>query len=356
MLVTKEVEINITHNNYKHYQDLGYDIKMFINKKGKSSPRRQKIVVKVEDLSPTSSVNVEICCDACQRLKTVQYIRYYNHNHNGRTYCIHCYAKVFASGENSRLWNFNLTQKERELGRTYPTYFNFVRKVKARDKETCYCCGKKDCNTEIHHLNGYNWYIEGRVDELNAVTLCPNCHKNFHLLYGKGNNTKEQFEEWIGHAVNNLEKYDKELPTARKIYCIEQNKVYHSAVQIEKILNIKKTNIYSICNQKGSNKSAKGLHFLWLDEYEKMNKNDILNYLERCDSEHNRKIICTTTNKIFKKITDGAREYGISSTNIRHAINHDNGQKYAGKLDNGTPLEWMYYKEWKRKQCLLDVI
>ena len=315
MLITKEVEITITHNNYRYYQNLGYHIEMFVNKNGQLAPRKQKIIVKVEDLSKTSSAKVEIRCDYCGHVKTVTYARYYNHNHNGKTYCIHCYAKVFCTGSNSRRWNPTLTEEERENGRNYPEYMEFVKRVLARDMNTCYCCGKKTHNPEVHHLNGYNWFIKGRTDDSNAVTLCLNCHFNFHSIYGKGNNTKEQFEEWIGKTIDCLDKYNGILPTARKVYCIEQNKIYYSAIQIEHILGIGKSTIYDICNKKRGCKSAKGLHFLWLDEYEKMTQEDINRYLEECKSIHNKKIICITTNNIFDKITDAAKRY-----NINHVI------------------------------------
>lgn len=350
MLITKEVEVNINHKNYKHYQDRGYPINTFINEQGRLVVRKSKIKVKVEDLSRTCNTKVEICCDACQQHKIVSYYRYCNHNHDGKTYCIHCYAGIFRSGEKNINWNPNISQEERELNRSYPEYIEFTRRVLARDNNVCYCCGQKD--TEIHHLNGYNWYIEGRLDESNAVTLCKNCHSNFHSIYGKGDNTKEQFKEWLGYAIDDLEKYNGILPTTRKIYCIEQDKIYHSAIQIEHILHIKKSNIYAICNKKTSYKSAKGLHFLWLDEYEKMTQEDVFKYLEECKSMHNRKIICVTTNKIFEKITDGGREYGVKPRNIGHALNHDRKQKYAGKLSDGTPLEWMYYEDYINQQAV----
>lgn len=350
MLITKEVDITINSKNYKHYQNLGYPIDIFINKQGKVSARKKKIKVNVNDLQKTSNIKVEICCDVCQRRKIVTYYRYCNHNHDGKTYCIHCYARIFRSGKNNMNWNHNISQEEREFGRSYPEYLEFTKRVLARDKNVCYCCGKK--GTEIHHLNGYNWCIEGRVDDTNAITLCQNCHANFHFIYGKGNNTKEQFEKWIGYIVDDLEKYDGELPTARKIYCIEQDKVYYSAIQIEHILHIKKTNIYSICNKKAGYKSAKGLHFLWFDEYEKMTKEDVCKYLEDCKSIHNRKIICITTNRIFEKITDGGREYGVKPRNIGHALNHDRNQKYAGELSDGTPLEWMYYEDYINRHAV----
>lgn len=344
MLITKEVEINLNNKNYEHYLKLGYPVETFINRHNNLAVRRNKIKVKIEDVQKSSGVKVEICCDACQQRKIVTYNRYSHHNHDGKTFCVHCYAKIFRSGENSLKWNPYKTKEERENSRNNPEYLKFVQRVLARDRQICYRCGKKHKDVDVHHLNGYNWCIDGRLDDLNAVILCANCHSNFHLIYGKGNNTKEQFEEWIDHTVNDLQKYDSILPSARKIYCIEQDKIYHSAIQIEHILHIKKSNIYAICNKKPSCKSAKGLHFLWLDEYEKMTSKDVREYLQECKSIHNRKIICITTNRVFDKITDASKEYNTSPKNIGHALRKN--QKCAGKLDDGTPLEWMYYEDY----------
>ncbi len=35
----------------------------------------------------------------------------------------------------------------------------------------------------------------GTMYNKNGITLCEKCHDNFHLHYGYGDNTKEQFEE-----------------------------------------------------------------------------------------------------------------------------------------------------------------
>lgn len=145
----------------------------------------------------------------------------------------------------------------------------------------------------MHHLDGYNWCIEKRTDESNGIALCDKCHSNFHTLYGKGNNTKEQYEEWIGKAITDLEKYNGELPTARKIYCIEEHMIYDNARQIMEKWNLKgNKEIYKMCSHYGNVKSIRGKHLLWLDEYENMTEKDISLYLENCKrKKYERKTI-----------------------------------------------------------------
>ena len=59
----------------------------------------------------------------------------------------------------------------------------------------CYICGSSK-KISAHHKNGYNWDIENRYNIQNGVILCKEHHDSFHLKYGKGNNTEQQFLEF----------------------------------------------------------------------------------------------------------------------------------------------------------------
>lgn len=49
----------------------------------------------------------------------------------------------------------------------------------------------------VHHLNGYNWDYDGRVDPNNLILLSGEIHDQFHSIYGAGNNSIEQFLEFL---------------------------------------------------------------------------------------------------------------------------------------------------------------
>lgn len=53
-----------------------------------------------------------------------------------------------------------------------------------------------------HHLDGYSWCKEKRLDINNGITLCKECHEDFHIIYGTKNNTKEQFFEYYCEELN----------------------------------------------------------------------------------------------------------------------------------------------------------
>ena len=109
--------------------------------------------------------------------------------------CYFCYREEIV-GPGSWHWISNLPNEIRERNRWTPEYKEWRQKVLERDNFKCVSC-ESDRNLVVHHLDGYLWCTEKRTDINNGVTLCEGCHYRFHRKYGKGDNTKEQFEEWM---------------------------------------------------------------------------------------------------------------------------------------------------------------
>lgn len=145
--------------------------------------------------------------------------------------CVSCANKKYNSGENNWNWNPNLSDEDRMDRRVNGDYGLFIKKVLDRDGYICRCCGSSNKNTLIvHHLDGYNWCRERRYDETNAITLCDTCHSNFHVSYGFGNNTKQQFLDWMNVTELELQANNNNITPSRKIYCYEDDKVYDSVI------------------------------------------------------------------------------------------------------------------------------
>lgn len=277
-LISKQVEIGISGCNYKHYEALGYKIPRRKSRNQMKIISGEKILVDVKDLYPKCGVTVEVQCDCCQKKYPMIYQNYTKQNHNGKIYCAHCAPSIFVSGENSHWYNSELSDEFRNDNRKYIDYYNFIKRVLARDNYTCLCCGKNiSGKMQVHHLDGYNWCVEKRTDDTNAITLCETCHANFHALYGKGSNTKEQFEEWIGHTIPTLQKYDMEIVKAKQIYCYEEDRVYNSVKEYCEIHNRKnKINIYRVCNNYSEKyKTLNKQHLFWYHEYLNMTNEEI---------------------------------------------------------------------------------
>ena len=109
-------------------------------------------------------------------------------------------------GENSPVWKGGNASTVRN-GRELPEYRDWRKEVFSRDLYTCKCCRKRNGNGEYinlhaHHI--YNWKdnIDKRYDVNNGVTLCVKCHMKFHSIYGKKNNTKEQYDEFLKNNID----------------------------------------------------------------------------------------------------------------------------------------------------------
>ena len=338
-LITKEVEVKINPANVKYLESKGYIIPMALNKRKKMMPKwGETIMVKVEDLSDGSHSIVEIEYDCCRQFTEIIYKNYRRYNHDGKIYCQHWNSSILNSGNNHPLYNENKTDEERIICRNYPEYIEFVKRVLTRDNYICQCCKNNTSgNAEVHHLDGYNWCMEKRTDDTNGITLCPTCHANFHLQYGKGNNTKEQFEEWLGETVRLL-KYNGNIPTSRRVYCIEDEIIYESTQECANKTGTHETSIRRICDS--FQYSAKGKHYVWYDKFLKMTQEEINTLLLK---KYNcRPVVCITTGKLFDSIKKAEKYYKIQGMYACLC-----GRcYYSGKLPDGTPLQWMYYEDF----------
>jgi len=99
------------------------------------------------------------------------------------------------SRENHPNWNQNKTDEDRLISRySQKEYREWRKKIYEEDNYTCQVCGQVGGKLNAHHKYNYGNYPQYRFDINNGVTLCESCHINFHIIYGRKDNTPRQFE------------------------------------------------------------------------------------------------------------------------------------------------------------------
>lgn len=139
-----------------------------------------------------SSHKIKVRCKKCGREWEMSPIKILYEGQG----CIDCYRKNNIRENNPR-WNPNKTNEERIIKRDYMEYSLFVKEVLKRDQYTCQITGQIGHGLVVHHLNGYSWDIDNRLNTDNGITLSKDIHIEFHKKYGYKNNTKEQFIDFI---------------------------------------------------------------------------------------------------------------------------------------------------------------
>jgi len=85
---------------------------------------------------------------------------------------------------------------ELRKARKLTIYKEWRKKCLKRDNFTCQICGKHGGKLQVHHVNNFAEFKELRYKTNNGITLCEDCHQEFHRIFGQRNNTKEQLEDF----------------------------------------------------------------------------------------------------------------------------------------------------------------
>ena len=111
-------------------------------------------------------------------------------------------------GENNGRWDPDRTHEQRAEERKLPENTIWRNEVFNRDNYTCQCCGDNTGGNLIgHHIESYTSNEDLRMDIDNGICLCKDCHIEFHGIYGYGDNTRIQLEEFLMGGTQNRKIY-----------------------------------------------------------------------------------------------------------------------------------------------------
>ena len=130
-------------------------------------------------------------CDCGKELEVTT-----NHLTTGNTKSCGCLHKEMISGANSPKYNLLLTDVDRDKKRKYYELAVWRSYVFKRDNYNCTICNS-DKHINAHHIINFSSDKLKRTDPDNGITLCKECHINFHKQYGYKNNNKQQLIDFI---------------------------------------------------------------------------------------------------------------------------------------------------------------
>lgn len=103
--------------------------------------------------------------------------------------------KRVASGKHN-FWKGGITPINNKL-RGGIEYKLWESRVRDKDNNKCVRCGEKRKSKLVaHHIKNFAQYPELRLIVDNGITFCKECHKEFHIKYGKKDNCFEQVTEF----------------------------------------------------------------------------------------------------------------------------------------------------------------
>lgn len=101
-------------------------------------------------------------------------------------------------GEKSWNWKGGISSDKDKLRQTFE-YKEWRKSIFKRDNYICKkCYKKKGGKLQAHHIESFDNNKDLIIDTDNGITLCINCHKEFHTKFGYGNNTTKQLSEFLG--------------------------------------------------------------------------------------------------------------------------------------------------------------
>jgi 5-methylcytosine-specific restriction endonuclease McrA len=101
-------------------------------------------------------------------------------------------------GEKAYQWIKDRTiQIENKRIRSSIEYQLWDRACMERDNFTCQKYGIKGCRLVVHHILNFSNHPELRFNLDNGITLSKKAHDEFHHIYGRKNNTREQLLEFL---------------------------------------------------------------------------------------------------------------------------------------------------------------
>ena len=111
-------------------------------------------------------------------------------------YCSHkCFGEAH-SKEKSPAWKGGITP-DNKLMRASFKYRKWREYIFEKDNYECRICGKTKGKLNVHHKISFSSNKDLRIDKDNGVTLCVDCHNDYHKLNRNNETDYQTMQDFI---------------------------------------------------------------------------------------------------------------------------------------------------------------
>lgn len=121
--------------------------------------------------------------------------------------CLRKESSQRRKGNLSSRWNPKKSSQDRldsdnNRKTTSPEYKTWRKSIYEQNNYTCQkCFHNMSGQLEAHHIESWASNEKLRYCLDNGITLCRQCHVNFHKIYGKTNNNRNQIQKYIEKSI-----------------------------------------------------------------------------------------------------------------------------------------------------------
>ena len=165
---------------------------------------------------------------------------------------------------------------------------------------------------------------------------------NYHFMH---------YHEFLSSSEKRIQEIKDMKPKCfyndqRKVVALETREVFENAKKAQEVYNNTTVSCILCCCKKGDINRIKagGVHWVFLEEYEKMSDEDIKNELgKRSGLKACKPVINLSTMKKYISIEEASHDTGISSKTIRHSC------KGTRKTRNSSG-KWMFLENYEKRK------
>lgn len=238
--------------------------------------------------------------------------------------------------------------KNGNINRLYRIYNAMIHRCYDQNRKGYKNYGGRGIKVCDEWLNDFNTFVKWSLE--NGYVNQANIKQSLMLSIDRIDNDKNYCPEncqWITIAENTKKAHKGKITSEETKHkmSISQAGKHHTEETKKKLSDIKKEYFsknkgtfygkhHSEEAKRKISESKKGNH---IKPFSDLHKQKI------SDSQKKRKVICLTTNEVFISLHKACDKYNISLGNLWACCNER--KKTCGKLEDGTPLKWMYYDE-----------